>query len=402
MPSLSLYKPHKRARIGQTKVYTWDDPKAPGSALEEMVLRHEYRALLNPNFPLDKLINYAKALPYYVDRNPALELYELEDPKGYADLREKLQEGYLETVFPKLSEMDQVRVGVALLGRYIDDYEEIAEASIFREYLQGLLSYTEGKLSFDDQERLMDALQKQEQLLQRARREAKGTRHALLMAALELSLSAKCFTPELKAERAFNYLFGAVLFLNGGAVDPGGYGAADEQPQEALLAQRKEQTFAAKIIRQAYQQQQRSGYYLAILSQLEENKRRRGETQKAIDAAVKKAKEGARLCAEIMAKKDPHTWPIWVGLGLVGGVAVLLLGPELLAAGSVAAVVGEVTAVSESVSIGVVSVQSFIEGTAITEAAETQAFFNAMVKALQKEGLEVVTEAAEVVAKVAH
>lgn len=398
-----------RVRIGQGKPTQGqypEDPKASPLDLLEFAEAGGYRALANPNFPLDKLINFAEMAPEYIERNPSLSLYELEDPAAYERLVEALEEGWITTVFSDdssqaldLKTIQEISI-VACFG-WVDAWEEWTNGDLtYREFLRGALRYVEGEIDNLDYQEIKQMAEAMVNSLDRQK-----NRIAASLSFEEEASQVKRYRDLDHAER---YLKAAIVSISG---EVRRWSIMSTLLRLAMLglsgpaswqAEAKEKTRLAKIVRSAYKEVERSRLRSDILAKVKENAERRAKTKAQIQKALAQAQEGAKKIAAIMTKEDPHTWPIWLGLGLVGGVAALLVGPEILVASSVEVAASEILTAAEGAAIERVSVQAFIQGTAISEAAETQAFFNELVKTLGKKGLEVVTEAAEAVVKVAR
>lgn len=392
-------RPKKRARIGQ--VARWDDPKARPEDLLALAKNDEYRALANPNFPLDKLIKFADKAPQYIERNPSLYLYELEDPSEYQRLVRELNNAWITTIF-SYDYFDTLRmqeIGILAAWYWVEQWEEWTNGDLtYREFLQTSLRYAQKEIEPSDYYETRRIAQDMVSTLDyQADKVSEGdiddpkvqARYSALNHASRY-LQAALLAPTTET-RPRSVLTALTLVARIGL-----------PPDEAYRAELKEMARLAKIVRSAFLQDERSKLRTDILAKVKENAERQAKTKAQAQKAVALAQEGAKKCAEIMSKEDPHTWPIWLGLGIAGGVACLVIGPAVLGIGGASAAVAEVVAAAESAEIGAVSVQAFIDGAEVSEAGEATEFLQELIAKLRAKDIEVLKEAVEAVVKVAQ
>jgi len=402
------YRSKKRARIGQHKLTYWNDPNGAPEDLLALAENDEYRALQNPNFPLTRLIEFALKAPQYIERNPSLQLYELESPQGYRELLLELHAGWMAWAEENLSLEDKQKLAIAAAWRHVENYEALtAEDETMRNLLRASLGYVEGLFAKEELARMRKAAHKIEWAwVQKGNQIAADKKNlpyaisALLRAAEAAADTEKVEEEETNQIYALGTLEDAVFYLAGGTVGQKWSGHIPSDVRDALL---QEALWQSRQIRKFYLDEERSILRQSILATIKETQARQAATKAQAQKAIAQAQEGAKQIAAIMAKEDPNTWPVWLGLGMLAtGAVVLLVGPELLVASSVAVAASEIVAAAEAAEVSAVSVQAFIDGTYLSEADSATLFLKELTQKLSAKGVQVVSEAAEVVAKVAR
>ena len=391
---LALLTKKSTSRVGAVQ---WDDPSADPHELVKLITT-EPRVLMNPQMPPDILLTFARIYPQYVEENPIISLHSLEDPAFGPKIKSGLNTGWLTKGFEALPEMIQRTLAGLFAQRVLPLYQDAVGDDLMmnalqtvNQYIHGEITHAELQLMYEENIQDADALRGR---LRKTKQEESS--YWALLAAIYAGF------PYEQKEALQN----AATFARDAETESLEGAEKKAKNKEILLWQ-------VDLVRRFYhqlqeQQQRHDEAYTSLKKQIEINAKRRAATAEEAKKAVAQAQAGAKQCAEIMAKDDTQHWPTWIGLGVLGVSAVLVIGPGALlvmegASEAVAAASAAETiiATAEAADVGTVSVQAFIEGAEI-EGSEGTEFLGNLIAKLQAHGLEVVDEAVEAVARVAR
>jgi hypothetical protein len=330
-----------RRRIGAEHT-AWDDPETPGELLAKM-LPGEPRALTNPNMPFKVLLKQAVYYPQYVEQNPALEMWELEDPPAYRNLTHELDDGWLHAFLSAMPELDRWQLNLTFAYEALPVYEAYSDNGLMRNLLDESLYYVQGRGELSQGEIMRE--------MEHARGVAKamlddqdttaaeeGAAYALLAAATIFKHPGKSADPSTPVNARWALAYDAGMH---NSEERGEVAKSQAEVTEFYTKTRRRQ---ADRVRLAYWAEQHHARRQAMYDEVQrqvalsakkaiENDKRRLATKADIAKAIKQAKAASAQIKTIMESEEPpQTWPVWVGLGVLAtGVVVVLVGPEILA-----------------------------------------------------------------------
>lgn len=401
--------PRRAQRLGASHT-AWDDPETPPQVLAAMVER-EPHALTNPNLPFSAALRWAWRYPQYIEQNPALDMFGLEDENltgQGAKLLNELNGGWVGCVLGEMPEADRYRLNIQFARQVLPLYEKTFDDGEARNvlnealrYLQGAYDTREGEVRRD----LFNAREKATAIIDdlHSPRDEMVAAYALLAAGrvFEKARPDDAETTAGAARHALAYAAGVHDISD-----------RDDQPLQMSQADtdafyNKARAWQADQVRAVYWAAQRVAARQATFERITkaaaenakkaiEEEQRKTATKAQIAKAVKQAKAAASKIQAIMQEEDTESWPLWVGLGVLatGCVVALVIGPEALVAYGVAGAAETIIGIAEASAVRTVA----IEGLASSEVAAS--WLELAVK-LRAAGL-VVAPAAVEVAKVVN
>jgi hypothetical protein len=114
-------KAGKKMSVGAKR--KWDDPQAKPEGLAKISKRNGL-ALTNPNMPLKALLEGATRFPWFVEQNPALELFMLENPDNKTKINVALADGWRVVGVRALTPATRRIIAVEAASRVLPFYEK--------------------------------------------------------------------------------------------------------------------------------------------------------------------------------------------------------------------------------------------------------------------------------------
>ena len=411
---LSLLTQKSTSRVGAVQ---WDDPNAPPAELAKL-LPKEPKVLTNPNLDPQELLKYVGQYPLQVSQNPALPLIQLEDPALYQKIRDKMVQGLLEGWSPDLSFHKRALLTFLELSRVLPLFEKTnPQLPTPRNVLGDIGDYLSGGITPKD---LSKASAKINQLGHTFPLSVDENPSEVYCRAIQSFLSALLLPQRTSTQQGLaSMTIAQAIDLSANA--KGMYLGKSTQ-EKFQIAKEEKQWIADQVITHLESQDKRQETYNNIQKQIAANAfreayygeeiRKEEEMRQKIADAVAQAKDGAKQCAKIMASEETKGWPMWIGLGVLGVSAALILGPTVvLATGLTEGVSATVAATeaaeaivtaAEAADVSTVSVQAFIDGAEIAETDIGEDFLAELAAKLRGEGITLVDEVAEAVARAAQ